>query len=653
MNKMESLVKTLNEACEAYYEFCIPIMSDRDFDIMYDELKKLEESTGIQLPESPTRNVGWHRVEKKINDVTLSHEMLSLNKCHDVKEVRDAFGDYECAVSIKLDGLSCTLTYEDGVLVSAATRGDGRVGSDVMSAALVIDTIPKKIRYKDRLIVDGEVIITKDTFREINNNLPPDKQFKTPRNLAAGTLTMLDNAIIKERNLKFVAWRVIEGFNFSEYNSTKLIKLTEFGFDIVPMQIIIPGESLEKLQEIIDMTRDSAELYGYPCDGVVIAVDSIAKAIEMGKTDKFPRHSLAYKFEDQLVETTLRDIEWNTSKNGVLTPVAIFDDVVIDGTTVNRSTLHNPDYIQDLQLGIGDKILIRKANQIIPRVEENVTRSGDYVLPRKCPSCGAKLEYRETETSHLLYCPNVKCPQKNLAQMVHFCSKDAINIDGLSEQTLQFLINKKWVANRRDIFNLYKHEKEWGMCPGFGKKSVGKILDNIDKAKDTTLARFVYALSIPLIGKSASREIADYCKGSYDVFRQTNPINYINIPGFGENMVASFKRYMYTNSEEIDLLRKVFTFKTGKPERTNELANLTFAITGNLERFKNRDELCAKIALMGGKVVTSVNAKTNYLINNNPESKSTKNVSARKHGVAIITEAEFLRMIGEEDYASK
>lgn len=646
MDYIENLVNQLNEACEAYYSGKEPIMSDYAFDALYDELIKLEKGSGVILPNSPTRNVGWHHVIKQIDDVALSHKMLSLNKAHTTEEILSFIGNNPAYTSVKCDGLSCTLTYKDGMFVSAATRGNGTIGSDVTNAVLAIKNIPKRIDFYGDYIIDGEIIIFKNDFEKINANQPNDKKFKNPRNLAAGTLTMLDNEVIRNRKLSFVAWRVINGYGTGS-NQAELVKAGNLGFTVVPMTKLVTYDSKSMENDLEDI-RSKAEKLGIPYDGAVVAIDSISVGASLGETDKFPRHSIAYKYEDELAETKLVDIEWNTSKTGSINPIAVFEEVELEGTTVNRATLHNPDYIRQLQLGIGDTIVVRKANAIIPRVEENLTRSNTYEFPDKCPACGGDAVITKTDKSNVLVCTNPDCPAKLLAKLVHFCSRDAIDIEGMSEATIGFLLDKGWLTCFDDIFKLVDHEKEWQRYSGFGKKSVQNIITAIEKAKNTTLDRFIYSLSIPLIGRRASKDISKFCGGDIERFMNTDGNSYSSIDGFGDGMVASMLKYMKQHKEEVNNLKNQFNFTVDTKTKNvgNDLAGKTFVVTGSVHHYKNRKELQEAIESNGGKVIGSVSAKTNYLINNDTTSSSSKNLSAKKLGIPIISEEDFVKMIG-------
>lgn len=647
MNYIQSLINKLNEACEAYYSGKEPIMTDYEFDKLYDELVGWEKETGVVFENSPTKNVGWHHVLKQIDDVTLSHKMLSLNKAHTVAEITSFIGENPAYASVKCDGLSCTLTYKNGQFISAATRGNGAIGSDVTNAILAIKNVPKRIKFYGDYIIDGEIIIYKEDFERINANQPEDKKFKNPRNLAAGTLTMLDNQVIRDRLLSFVAWRVIQGYGTNS-NQKELVNAGKLGFQVVPMTRVTKYNN-ESLAGDLETIRKTAEEAGIPYDGAVIAIDSVSVGNSLGSTDKFPKHSIAYKYEDELAETTLLDIEWNTSKTGAINPIAVFEDVELEGTTVNKATLHNPDYIKQLELGIGDTIVVRKANAIIPRVEENLTRSDTYQLPTKCPSCGGKAVLTKTDKANILMCTNPDCPAKMVAKLVHFCSRDALDVEGLSEATIEVLSNKGWLNSFEDIFRLKDHEREWKSIPGFGKKSVENILAAIEKSRTTTLERFIYSLSIPLIGKTASKDISKFCGGDFKTFINTRPVAYKKIGGFGDRMVVELSTYLTVNGAEVESLAKRFNFKIEEKDVSNpRLSGLTFVITGDVHIYKNRKELQADIEKHGGKVTGSVSAKTNYLINNDINSNSSKNLQAKKLGIPIITEEEISKMLGGE-----
>ena len=458
---------------------------------------------------------------------------------------------------------------------------------------------------------------------------------------------MLDTNIAASRNMRFIAWRVIKGLN----EKSVLLGLKEaekLGFEIIPMWAYTnKSTDKENLSAMLSDLQDKANELDIPYDGAVMAYDDIEYGNSLGRTDKFFRHSISYKYEDELFETTLEDIEWNTSKTGLINPIAKFKETVIDGASVTRATLHNISYIENLQLGIGDKIRIYKANKIIPKVHDNLTRSNTWKLPNKCPNCGGNVEVHNENGSKTLHCINDNCPAKLLGKLVHFCSKNAINIEGMSEATLQFLIDKGWVKSFQDIYKLDYHRQNWKEYDGFGDKSVDKLLDAIEDSRNTTLDRFIYSLSIPQIGRSASKDIAKFFNNNYEEFKMYGTtINYTQIDGFGESMNNSLHKWLNENHIMMEELAKEFTFKKEKNNNSSvDLSGKTFVITGSLTRYKNRDELVSIIESMGGKVSGSVSTKTSYLINNDTQSSSSKNQKAKQLNIPIISEEDFINMI--------
>lgn len=646
--KIDILIEELNKACEAYYMKSNPIMSNYEFDNKYEMLKQLEKETDYIRSDSPTQNVGWHKVIKELDEVELSHPMLSLDKCHTPDELIKFSRKYDCFLSVKCDGLSTTLLYEDGKLISAVTRGNGIVGNDVTHNAMVIRNIPKTIPYKERLIIDGETIISYDDFNKINNSLPKGvEKYKHPRNLASASLTLQDNAIAKERNMKFVAWRVIEGFENIDSNFFKLKEAQKIGFEIVPMFTYAESDK-DNLSDMLEKIKEMAMLKGIPCDGAVMTIDSEKIGKSMGRTEKFFLNAIAYKYEDELYETVLEDIIWQPSKTGQLNPVAIFKEIDLDGALTTRATLHNIEYIEGLQLGIGDRILVRRANAVIPRVEDNLDRSGTYTIPEVCPCCGAKAEIRKDGKSRILYCTNDNCTSKLVGLLTHAVSRNALNIDGLSEQTIQFLVDKGWVKSFKDIYHLSKYKDRWSTISGFGKRSVDKILAAIEKSRNTDLTRFLYSLSIPQVGNSASKEINKICNGDYEYF-----INHlsevrnklVNTPGYGNAIAYAMKNYFNVNEQMVREFAEEFNFES--KSSTSELIESkikgkTFVCTGSVNHFKSRKELEKYITDRGGKLSGSVSKSTFVLLNNDTTSNSSKNKKAKELGVPIWSEEEFL-----------
>lgn len=650
IERMKELINTLNNASNAYYNQS-PIMSDYEWDKLYDELATLEYTTEIVLADSPTHNVGYS-VADELNEVAHNHPMLSLDKTKSVDELINFIGDNDCFISVKCDGLTTSLRYLDGKLVSAETRGDGEKGQDVLQNVLTMNNIPKEIPYKDELIIDGETIIGWDTFRKINDDLPVDKKYSHPRNLVSGSLQLLDSKEAASRNMRFVGWRVIKGFDHKS-PSYDLFLAEENGFEIVPFVKFSKCHTKDDLISFLDDVRTLAEEANIPYDGAVIAVDNYKIADSMGRTDKFFRHSMAYKYEDELFETKLTNIEWNTSKTGLINPVAVFEPIDLNGAVTTRATLHNITYIKDMMLGIGDRIRVYRSNMVIPKVHDSIDKSSNFTIPDKCPICGSPTKIVKDNDSEVLICTNDDCKGKLLGKLSHAVSKNALNVDGLSEATIQKFIDLGWLTSIKDIYHLSDHEKEMSMLEGFGKRSVAKLLDSIEKSRNTSLQRFIYSLSIPLIGKSASKDISNEVDGDYDNFMHTLSVYgaeyFRNIPGIGDSIVNSMNDFFRKHCNDIYNLSKEFTFE--KPislATTDDIKSLvgkTFVITGSLEHFENRDAAKTEIELHGGKVSGSVSAKTSYLVNNDIESTSGKNKKAKELGIPIISENQLIAMM--------
>lgn len=651
IERIKELIVILNKASNNYYN-SIPSMTDNEWDKLYEELKLLEEETNILYPNSPTQNVGYEVVDE-IEKVTHNHPMLSLDKCHSEQELIDFAKDKNCILSVKCDGLTTSLHYIDGVLVGAESRGNGIEGGNVLHNVMTIKNVPHTIPYRKELIIDGETIIDWNTFNDINDKLPEGQEkYKHPRNLVSGSLNVLDTKIAASRNMRFIAWRVIKGLNDKSVFFA-LKEAEKLGFEIVPMWTYTNNsDDKENISAILNDLQDKADNLGIPYDGAVMAYDDIEYGLSLGRTEKFFRHSIAYKYEDELYETTLTNIEWNTSKTGLINPVAVFKPVDLEGAITTRATLHNISYIENLHLGIGDTINVYRANMVIPKVHDNLTRSNTWKLPDKCPCCGGNVEVHNENESKTLYCTNPDCSAKLLGKLVHFCSKNAINIEGMSEATLQFLINKGWVNSFRDLFHLEKYRNEWSKCEGFGKKSVDKLLESIDKSRKTTLDRFIYALCIEHLGRVMSKNVSAYCDDNIGTFCDLINNNKIHelkkIDGFGENILSSLKNWTNKNWSMFLKLKEEFIFLLKfKNSETLKLKNQTFCITGKLKYFNNRDSLIIAIEENGGKYVNSISKNTNYLINNNINSNSTKNKKAHDVGCKIITENDFIRMLEE------
>ena len=650
IERIKELVKLLNRASDAYYNSGNTVLTDEEFDILLEELVALEADTGIVLSNSPTHNVGA-KVLSTQSKVTHDIPMLSLDKLHTVESLAEWAGNDNCYLGLKLDGLSTRLVFENGELIEASTRGDGNTGSDILEHIKCYENVPTFISYKDKLIIDGESLILYDDFNRINSELSEDKQFANVRNLASGTLANLDTNITKSRHMKFIAWRVIDGFNYIENsNFFKLKEAEKIGFEVVPMWTYVNNADREHLSEMLHNLRKQANDKGVPIDGVVMAKDSIDLSQKMGRTAKFFRHSIAYKFEDDVYQTKLINIEFTMGKSGRLTPTAIFKPVIIDGTTVERASLTNLSIIKNLGLANNCTVFVKKANCIIPQITKCL-QDGDspIKIPKYCPVCGGETEVVTENASEVLMCTNPNCSGKLLGRLKFFVSKPAMNIDGLSEAILEFLINKDWVKSFVDIYHLVDHKDEWKKCDGFGKRSVEKILDAIEKSRDVKLENFICALSIDGVGKSASKTISDAFEGDFATLLSVfdGGFHWSELEDIGDKTDANITKYLHDNYDEVNTLAAEMHFS--KRERNviveNPFVGKTLCVTGKLFNF-TRDSINAKIAELGAKAAGSVSKNTDYLITNE-QSGSSKYKKAVELNIPIITEQEFLNMIGE------
>lgn len=655
-------VRELNEASEAYYNTGSPIMSDAEFDMKLRELQQWEDETGFVLSNSPTQNVGA-TVLNNIKEVTHKYPMLSLDKCHSEEEIIKFAGGYNFLVSsIKLDGLTVRLTYKNGNLTLAESRGNGIVGSDVTEHVKRFKNVPLHINHEGTYIIDGEAIIKLDDFAEVNKN----GEYKNSRNLASGTLASLDTSIVKTRKLSWYAWEVVEDSEEEtyDYDPTFLRRLSEakqLGFDVVPYRSVITAPNKEYMTKMLEEVFKLAEKYKLPQDGVVFKFNDIEYGKSLGNTSHHYRNGIAYKIYNDSVETTLKDIEWSMGKTGILTPVAIFEPVEIEGSIVERASLHNITVMTEIMGGAwnGQKIGVYKANLIIPQVrwaEEVRPNDAEMInIPSICPICGSatKIVKDNDSDSEVLICTNDDCKGKLLGKLSHAVNKNALDVDGLSKATIQKFIDLGWLTSIKDIYHLSDHEKEMSMLEGFGKRSVTKLLDSIEKSRNTSLQRFIYCLSIPLVGKSASKDISNEVDGDFDAFMHTLSVYgaeyFMNIPGIGDSIVNSMNDFFRKHCNDIYNLSKEFTFE--KPislATTDDIKSLvgkTFVITGSLEHFENRDAAKTEIELHGGKVSGSVSAKTSYLVNNDIESTSGKNKKAKELGIPIISENQLIAMM--------
>lgn len=660
MNKFDiaARVRELNRASEAYYNTGQPIMSDAEFDNKLEELRQWEEETGIVLSNSPTHNVGAIVLDN-IKKVTHESPMLSLAKCHSAEEVKQFAKGHTLVGSVKLDGLTCRLIFKDGELVRAESRGNGTIGNIITDHVKQFLNVPLHINKEGIYIIDGEALIKTDDFEELNKN----NEYKTPRNLASGTLGGLDTSVVKNRKLRWYAWEVVEGSKYPESFASSLMEANDLGFETVPFANLKWAEL--NIQEAIDFFLDEAKKKSLPQDGVVFKFEDVEYGKSLGRTTDYFNNGIAYKVYNKSVETELIDIEYTMGKTGILTPTAVFKPIEIEGTIVERASLHNISVMKEImgRSWKGQHIGVFKANLIIPQIrwaeQFDSSKFDDLVLdvsyihiPDKCPICGQPTKIVKDNNSEVLVCTNDNCKGKLLGKLSHAVSRDALNIDGLSESTIEKFINLGWLNSIQDIYHLSDYENEMKTLDGFGKKSVDKLLLSIEKSRKTSLERFLYSLSVPLLGKSASMMIADSVDYDFDVFIDKMTIKgaeyFRYLPGVGDSLISSLNAYWKNHCSDILQLANEFTFEKPKivlDEIPNTLQGKTFVVTGSVNHYKNRDELKADIVVHGGTVVGSVSSKTSYLINNDINSTSSKNQKAKSLNIPIISEEEFLQMI--------
>lgn len=658
VQRIKELTKQLNQYRNSYYNNSESEISDHEYDNLFDELKKLEEETNIIMANSPTHTVGYE-VKSKLAKVKHSHPMLSLDKTKSVEDLKKFSGNKDCLLMCKMDGLTVLLTYEKGELIQAETRGNGEEGEIITHNAKVFENIPLHIDYTGHLEIEGEAIITYDDFEKINSKLPENEKYKNPRNLVSGSVRQLDSNVAAQRHIKFIAWKVpnIEDYKYDKYFTKKLEQVKELGFDIVPYLIYFE----DTVESRIEILKNTAKELGYPIDGLVMTYNDITYGASLGTTGHHPKHSLAFKFYDDIYPTKLINVEFTMGKTGVLTPTAVFEPVEIDGTMVERASLHNLSVMRDLGVEfIGQEINVYKANQIIPQVYSTETimpfKDSDdkeeiesITIPDKCPICGADTEIPRENDIEILICTNPNCKGKLLGKLSHFVSKNAINIDGLSEQTLQKFVDWGWLTSFQDIYYLSEHREEMYKLDGFGKKSVDKLLESIERSRNTTLDRFIYGLCIPLIGRTASKTIAkefdNKAEEFYDIW--CHGYDFTKLDDFGDTMNNSIQDFIKDNYRWIAEFIGEFIFR--EPDNNGNVKQVLegkiFVITGSLRAYKNREELVSVIERNGGKVSGSVSAKTSYLINNDVTSTSGKNKKANELGIPIISEGEFVQMI--------
>lgn len=646
IKKMKELGEKLREASRAYYQEDREIMSNVEYDALYDTLSALEKETGIVLADSPTVNVGYEAVEQLPKE---EHErpMLSLDKTKEREALREFIGEHPTLLSWKLDGLTIVLTYENGELIKAVTRGNGIVGEVITNNARVFKNIPLKISFKGRLVLRGEAIITYSDFEKINETIgDADAKYKNPRNLCSGSVRQLNNEITAKRNVRFYAFSLVsaEGVDFRNSREVQFRWLNEQGFEVVEYRKV----TAETLDEAMDYFAEAVTTNDFPSDGLVALYDDIAYGESLGTTAKFPRNAMAFKWADEMRDTRLLEIEWSPSRTGLINPVAIFEPVELEGTTVSRASVHNISIMKELKLGIGDTIRVYKANMIIPQIAENLTGSGNAPIPHTCPACGQETVVKKENDVECLFCVNPECPAKKIKSFGLFTSRDAMNIDGLSEATLEKFIARGFIHDFGDIFEISRYKDEIVEMEGFGQKSYDNLMESLERAKETTLPRVIYSLGIANIGLANAKVICRHFDNDLDRIRHASLEEVSDIDTIGPviagNLVAYFRDE--DNDRRLDHLMSFLHMQEDSPKQEQIFEGMNFVITGSLVHFENRSEAKELIESLGGKVTGSVTKKTNYLINNDIQSNSSKNKKARELGIPILSEEDFRKLAG-------
>ena len=642
--RMQQLIEQLNEASRAYYQGQDEIMSNYEYDQLYDELAALEQSTGTILASSPTQHVGYEVVSELPKESHAS-PMLSLDKTKSVDELAAWMGDQKALLSWKMDGLTVVLTYEHGTLAKAVTRGNGLVGEIITNNARTFRNLPLTIPFQGNLILRGEAVIPYSRFEQINETLPAQEQYKNPRNLCSGTVRQLNNEITATRGVWFYAFSLVQadGVDFKNSQEQKFVFLKKQGFDVVDYQMV----DASSIHPAVEQYAERITTNDFPSDGLVLLLDDIAYGRSLGTTAKFPRNAIAFKWADETSATTLREIEWSASRTGLINPVAIFDPVELEGTTVSRASVHNLSIVEQLRLGIGDTIEVYKANMIIPQIARNLTESGDLTLPERCPVCGQPVRIRQENDVKVLICPNPECPAKQIKAFALFVSRDAMNIDGLSESTLEKLIAHQCLHSLTDLYHLDRHRETILQMDGFGEKSCQKLFDAIEASRTTTPARFLYALGLPGVGVANAKLLCKAFDQSLERIRHADAKALTEVEGIGEVMAGDIVDYFMQESHQqlIDNLLAEIHLQTEDTPQTQSLDGMTFVITGSLEQFANRSALKEELERAGGKVTGSVTKKTTYLINNDTTSTSSKNKKAKELGIPILTEEEVIVLL--------
>lgn len=645
MERMKELVRLLSEAGKAYYQEDREIMSNYTYDKLYDELLALEEETGVVLAGSPTKAVGYESLDVLPKEAHES-QMLSLDKTKDVESLKSFIGNQLTMLSWKLDGLTIVLTYDEGELKKAVTRGNGLVGEVITNNARVFENIPLQITHKKELVLRGEAIITYSDFEKINTQIEDvDAKYKNPRNLCSGSVRQLNNEITAKRHVHFFAFTLVraQDVDFQNSRQKQMEWLKEQGFEVVEYMMV----TADSLDEAISYFSEKIVKNDFPSDGLVAMYDDIAYGESLGSTSKFPRNAFAFKWADEVKDTTLKEIEWSPSRTGLINPVAIFEPVELEGSTVSRASVHNISILKELELGIGDRISVYKANMVIPQIAANLTRSGKLPIPKYCPVCKEETKIQKTNDVEALYCVNPKCQAKKIKSFTLFVSRDAINIDGLSEATLEKFITRGFIRDFGDIFEIERYKNKIITMEGFGEKSYQNLMNSINKARETTLPKVIYSLGIPNIGLANAKMICREYNYDLEAMIQANEEEISQIDGIGPIIAKTFCEY-FAKEENLKIVRHLMShlkIEEVKTQSSQSLSGMNFVITGSLSHFANRNELKELIEAKGGKVTGTVTSKTNYLINNDKQSQTSKNKKAVELGIPILSEEEFMEKL--------
>lgn len=647
-DRIKELVDTLNKAAKVYYSGTDEIMSNLEYDRLYDELKTLEDETGIVLAGSPTHKVGYETLSELPKE---EHErpMLSLDKTKSVEELAAFAGTHKSLLSWKLDGLTVVVTYRDGELYKAVTRGNGYVGEVITPNAKVFVNLPAKIPYKGELVIRGEAIITYSDFERINRSIEEDEnKYKNPRNLCSGSVRQLNNRITAERNVRLIAFALIraDGVDFGNSRQKQFEWLKGQGFEVVEYKIVDETSVADAVEYFSKAITDN----DFPSDGLVLLYDDIAYGESLGTTAKFPRNAIAFKWADEMAITRLKCVEWSASRTGLINPVAVFEPVELEGTTVSRASVHNVSIVRELKLGYNDEIKVYKANMIIPQIAENITGSATIEIPRVCPVCGGPTGIKKANDTESLYCLNPDCQAKHIKRFEHFVSRNALNIDGISSQTLEKFIDRGFIKNYTDLYHLNDYEDEIVGMDGFGRKSYDNIIESVEKSRTVTLDHVIYALGIGGIGLANARLVSRHCNEDPETVADITIEELMSIDGIGDVLAQSFREYFddVNNRRLYNELLAELKLQKEVRDTSSPVAGKTFVITGSVSHFTNRDELKAFIETLGGKTTGSVSAKTDYLINNDVTSNSSKNKKARELGIPVISEEEFMKLTGRD-----